>query len=70
VQLPASFIVWASTRQAAFLHGRFVWSSWDVTELKEMSACLEQDIGFLKIGLQGIPSVTMAIFDEIRDADC
>lgn len=34
-----------------------------------MKARLEKDVGFLKIGLQGIPSVTRGMFDEIREMD-
>jgi hypothetical protein len=33
VELPASFIVWATSPEAAFLNGKFVWSNWDVNEL-------------------------------------
>ncbi|KAI9711559.1 MAG: hypothetical protein M1820_002124 [Bogoriella megaspora] len=32
-ELAGAFAVWATTKEAAFLHGRFVWASWDVTEL-------------------------------------
>ncbi|KAF2730959.1 NAD(P)-binding protein [Polyplosphaeria fusca] len=32
--LPADFLVWASTRDAAFLHGKFVFANWDVEQLK------------------------------------
>ena len=31
--MAAAFAVWAATSEAAFLHGRFVWTSWDVDEL-------------------------------------
>lgn len=31
--MAAAFAVWAATNEAAFLHGRFVWASWDVDEL-------------------------------------
>jgi NAD(P)-dependent dehydrogenase (short-subunit alcohol dehydrogenase family) len=36
VSLPGNFIVWASSPGAAFLHGRFVWASWDITELQKL----------------------------------
>jgi len=61
VDLPGSWSVWASTPQAAFLHGRFVWTSWDVKELEEKVEELS-DPGFLQFGLQGIPPVSTAAF--------
>ncbi|KAG4270407.1 hypothetical protein FPRO04_11566 [Fusarium proliferatum] len=27
------FVVWAATERAEFLHGRFIWASWDIDEL-------------------------------------
>jgi hypothetical protein len=33
VELAASFMVWISSPEAAFLKGKFVWSNWDVDEL-------------------------------------
>lgn len=55
--LPANFYVWAATRNAAFLHGRFAWANWDVDELREECAGrFESDPGFLKVGVQGIES--------------
>ena len=34
VNLPASFVVWIASSEAEFLKGKFVWSNWDVDELK------------------------------------
>ena len=34
VQLPAHFMLWLSSPEAAFLKGRLVWANWDVDELK------------------------------------
>jgi hypothetical protein len=34
VNLPAHFTVWLASPEAAFLNGKFVWSNWDVDELK------------------------------------
>lgn len=56
VSLPANFLVWAATKRAAFLHGRFVWTNWDVEELAALNPKLEEDKGFLKVGLQGVKS--------------
>ncbi|KAL7954020.1 hypothetical protein V8C34DRAFT_317684 [Trichoderma compactum] len=36
--LPAALSVWAATPAAAFLHGRFIWSNWDVDELRSGEA--------------------------------
>ena len=54
--LPGNFYVWAATSKAAFLHGRFVWTNWDVDELIAMKPKLEADQGFLRVGLQGVAS--------------
>ncbi|KAH8589659.1 hypothetical protein B0O99DRAFT_330660 [Bisporella sp. PMI_857] len=54
--LPGSWCVWASTPKAAFLHGRFVWSHWDVDELQGLADKFEHP-GFLRLGLQGIEPV-------------
>ena len=53
VSLPANFLVWAATKQASFLHGRFVWATWDVEELTALKSQIDEDKRFLKIGLQG-----------------
>ncbi|KAH8424841.1 uncharacterized protein LDX57_002584 [Aspergillus melleus] len=34
VELPAHFIVWLASPEAAFLSGRYVSANWDVAELK------------------------------------
>ncbi|KAI4121898.1 MAG: hypothetical protein LQ338_006098 [Usnochroma carphineum] len=53
-KLPASFIVWACSPDAAFLKGKFVWANWDVDELKARQAEI-QDTDFLTLGLSGWP---------------
>ncbi|GAB7357386.1 hypothetical protein MBLNU459_g8325t1 [Dothideomycetes sp. NU459] len=53
-ELPGAFSVWATTKQAEFLHGRFVWAAWDVDELTGMKERILADPGLLKIGLQGV----------------
>ena len=68
--LPASFMVWAATKQAAFLHGRFVWAHWDVKELEAMKGRLEEDQGIFKIGLQGIEPVRReTLFERIAEKE-
>lgn len=54
--LPGAFTVWAASPEARFLHGRFVWSSWDVDEMKhgEVAKRIEEDPHFLKIGVLGL----------------
>ncbi|KAJ4346519.1 uncharacterized protein N0V89_010450 [Didymosphaeria variabile] len=50
-KLSGDFAVWASTKEARFLHGRFVWCNWDVDEMKAMGEFKHP--GFSRIGLQG-----------------
>jgi hypothetical protein len=54
--LPGGFAVWASSKEASFLHGRFVWSSWDVSELAkgETRARIDEDLEYLRIGMIGM----------------
>jgi hypothetical protein len=32
--MAAAFLVWAASSEADFLKGKFIWSNWDVDELK------------------------------------
>ncbi|KAF5624537.1 peroxisomal short-chain alcohol dehydrogenase [Fusarium sp. NRRL 52700] len=56
VSLPGAFAVWCASDEAAFLHGRFVWSAWYVEELKSGSIRdrLHKDGQFLRIGVHGL----------------
>ncbi|KAI1024298.1 hypothetical protein LB504_005526 [Fusarium proliferatum] len=56
VSLPGAFAIWCASDEAAFLHGRFVWSAWDVEELKSGSIRnkLDKDGQFLRIGVHGL----------------
>ncbi|KAF2845253.1 NAD(P)-binding protein [Plenodomus tracheiphilus IPT5] len=56
VELVGSFAVWAATKEAAFLHGRFVWCSWDVDELAtgEMRKRIEEDPYYLRCSVVGL----------------
>ena len=49
-ELAGAFAVWAATKEAAFLHGRFVWASWDVEELAtgETRRQIDEDPYFLR----------------------
>ncbi|KAF1967929.1 short chain dehydrogenase, partial [Bimuria novae-zelandiae CBS 107.79] len=55
-ELPGQFAVWLASVEAAFLHGRFVWTEWDVEELKSgpIRERIEQDPDFLKVGVNGL----------------
>lgn len=53
LDLPGHFIVWAASEEAAFLKGKFLWSNWDVDELKQRKKEFEGPK--LTVGLQGWP---------------
>jgi NAD(P)-dependent dehydrogenase (short-subunit alcohol dehydrogenase family) len=53
VALPAAFCVWLASPEALFLKGKFVWSNWDVEELKGRKSDIEG--GLLDFGLVGWP---------------
>jgi NADP-dependent 3-hydroxy acid dehydrogenase YdfG len=55
VELPGSYMVWASSPEAAFLKGKFVWVHWDVEELREVIDKSE-DRYFLKLAVNGLPN--------------
>ncbi|MCJ1311241.1 hypothetical protein MMC25_004912 [Agyrium rufum] len=48
--LPGAFAVWLASPEAAFLKGRFLHAQWDVDEMKEKAAALE-DPDFLTVQL-------------------
>ncbi len=52
VDLAGWFVVWLASPEAAFLRNKFVWSNWDVDELKAMASEIEQSDRFT-IGLMG-----------------
>ncbi|KAF5672546.1 short-chain alcohol dehydrogenase/reductase [Fusarium heterosporum] len=56
VNLPGAFAVWCASEEATFLHGRFVWTAWDVDELKSgpVRETLDSDGNFLRIGVHGL----------------
>jgi hypothetical protein len=53
-ELPAHFLLWAASSEAAFARGRFVFCNWDVTQLKELTEKFA-DEGYLTTGLLGWP---------------
>ncbi|KAM0464766.1 hypothetical protein ACHAPV_002602 [Trichoderma viride] len=56
ISLPSSVAVWAASDEAAFLHGRFIWSAWDVEELQsgQLGERIETDEQYLRIGVHGV----------------
>ncbi|KAL6697539.1 hypothetical protein J3F84DRAFT_407147 [Trichoderma pleuroticola] len=56
ISLPSSVAIWAASDEAAFLHGRFIWSAWDVEELRSgpLRERIEQDEQYLRIGVHGV----------------
>ncbi|KAH8432692.1 SDR family NAD(P)-dependent oxidoreductase [Aspergillus melleus] len=54
--LPGSFAVWATTEEAKFLHGRFVWAAWDIEEYSkgELRKRIEENDDFLRVGVVGL----------------
>ncbi|KAI0154413.1 hypothetical protein GGR57DRAFT_114259 [Xylariaceae sp. FL1272] len=62
VQRTGAFAVWLASKQAAFLHGRYVWSSWDVDELStgDVRKRIDEDFHFLKCSIVGLNSGMLA----------
>jgi hypothetical protein len=62
--LPGSFAVWAASKEAAFLHGRTVWASWDVEELAtgDVRKRIDEDFYFLKGSIVGLDGTNLARF--------
>lgn len=54
VSLPATFSVWLASPEARFLKNKFLWSNWDVDELKARAEEIESSTQ-LNIGLGGWP---------------
>ncbi|PVH98356.1 NAD(P)-binding protein [Periconia macrospinosa] len=54
--LPGAFAVWAASKEASFLHGRYVFASWDVEELArgEFTSCFDADRDYLRITVKGL----------------
>ncbi|EFQ34769.1 short chain dehydrogenase [Colletotrichum graminicola] len=56
VSLSGNYAVWAASEEARFLHGRFVWSKWDVEELKtgDIGKKIRDNDHYLKVGVVGL----------------
>lgn len=53
MDLPGHFTVWLCSPEAAFLKGKFVWSNWDVEELKAKRELIAGSFE-LEVGLNGV----------------
>lgn len=55
--------MWAASKEAQFLHGRFVWAAWDVDEMKqgEVAQRLQSEPHFLKVGVPGLTGGAAAV---------
>lgn len=72
--LPGQFAVWAASREAEHLHGRFVWANWDVDEVKTvLSKQISEEPNFLKVGIEGLsenfpnPMITPEVLQKIME---
>lgn len=54
VSLPADYVVWAASPEAAFLKGRLVYANWDVEELVARTKEIEEG-NEMTLGLIGYP---------------
>ncbi|KIH89758.1 NADP(+)-dependent dehydrogenase [Sporothrix brasiliensis 5110] len=56
VDLPGSFAVWAASKEAHFLHGRYVAANWDVDELRtgDFKKHLEENPDYLRLAIVGV----------------
>ena len=52
VSLPADFMVWLASSEAAFLKGRYVWANWDVEEMLARKEEIEADPNLLTMTLE------------------
>ncbi|KAH7139867.1 hypothetical protein B0J13DRAFT_447539 [Dactylonectria estremocensis] len=53
IHLPAHFLVWIASDEAAFLRNKFVWANWDVEELKARAEEI-QTSSLLRVSLNGV----------------
>lgn len=70
--LPGNLAVWAASNEARFLHGRFIWSNWDVEEIKggSVGKRIEEERNFLKVGVEGLAESMgspLPPHDEVRN---
>lgn len=56
IALQGNFAVWLASPNAAFLHGRFVWATWDVNELSsgEIRKRIDEDPYHLMVKVNGL----------------
>ncbi|UPK89801.1 hypothetical protein LCI18_000736 [Fusarium solani-melongenae] len=57
--LPGHYVVWSASREAEFVHGRFVWAAWDVEELKDLvKDGVKKNPRFLMASIEGLSAST------------
>lgn len=61
-RLAGQFALWSATKEAAFLHGRTAWSTWDVEELAkgEIRKKIDEKFYFLRGTISGVELGMMA----------
>lgn len=54
--MAGDYAVWAASKEARFLHGRFVWAAWDVEELAkgEVRKRIDNEVDFLTVNVWGL----------------
>ncbi|KAK4206411.1 NAD(P)-binding protein [Rhypophila decipiens] len=56
--LPGQFAIWAASEEAQFLHGKFLWASWDLDEVMDKEGpirkYLAENLDFLTVGVVGL----------------
>ncbi|KAL1889092.1 hypothetical protein Sste5346_009157 [Sporothrix stenoceras] len=62
LDLPGSFAVWAASKPAHFLHGRYVAANWDIDELNsgETKKHLEENPDYLRLAITGLSGIKRA----------
>lgn len=62
LDLPGSFSVWAASKEAHFLHGRYVCANWDVDELLTgvTKKHLDEDPDYLRLAITGVRGTNRA----------
>lgn len=72
--LSGQFAVWAASREAEYLHGRFVWANWDVDEVRAvLGKQISEEPHFLKVGIEGLseslpnPIFTPEVLEKIAE---
>ena len=54
--LPGGFALWLASKEAAFMHGRYAYASWDVEQLATgpLRKRIDEDPYFLRVNVDGM----------------